>query len=47
MVQKQDGRHFVLFSNGPDHWKTEQTEQYGAHFVNHLNYLQEKYISVG
>ena len=23
MVQKQDGCHFVLFSNGPDHWKIE------------------------
>ena len=22
MVQKQDGVHFVLFSNGRDHWKT-------------------------
>ena len=23
MVQKQDACHFVLFSNGLDHWKTE------------------------
>ena len=24
MVQRQDGPHFVQFSNGWDHWKTKQ-----------------------
>ena len=30
MFQKQDGRHFVLFSNGLENWKTELLASLGC-----------------
>ena len=37
MVQKQDGHHFALFSNGPDHWKTERTASLD-YFIHQYDY---------
>ena len=36
MFQKQDGRYFVLFSNGPDHWKTKLLASLD-HFIHEHN----------